>query len=108
MTKITVVPELVKFYQSYWDWVNKGAPDLEPFARNLGLCSNLCYCVYSFYACQDIKKAMKLQFTEAGLNRTFPFGEEEYDMHGMDETMHKDPNRLAWVRARLQDAGIDV
>lgn len=88
---------LQDFYIAYGVWLDRGAPDGEPFWRNEGLCDN--------WIGQGIHKsgrALAMQFAQAGRDRHYPFGGAGvFDDEEWLETMHLNPIRIAWVRARI-------
>lgn len=87
-------PDLIAFLKAWYEWATNGAPDGEPFYRNIGLCiSALSY--------RDAKRELEVLF---GGNK-FPFGEEDFWRCDRQDTMHECPKRLAWVRERLIEAG---
>ena len=97
MTKIKQTKRLRKFYKSYYKWIKKGAPEGRPYSRSSGLCHS-CQDVFESYYAKD---EMNTQFNDAGLNSFYPFGEQKYDRAGAKSKMHKDKNRIRWVKAHL-------
>ncbi|AXH72680.1 MAG: hypothetical protein [Caudoviricetes sp.] len=95
--------ELTKFYNAYHDWLMNGAPIHDIFSRCAGLCHNLTlYCVRNKID-KNFSKQMGKQFEKAGLDKEYPFGEEQYINCFMNDTSHLDPNRIAWVKAHLTE-----
>ena len=92
-------PELLAFYREWLAWAESGAPDLRPFDRDTGLCCNAS--VFDDEACIDLL----IQLSEAFLRSyDHPFGgPEQYYAERNSGTMHLNPERLAWVRARIAD-----
>lgn len=86
-------PDLIAFLRAWYDWATSGAPDKEPFNCRFGLCSN----ADGYGPVADELFAL--------LGRTFPFGEQDYSIRYVNRTQHECPRRLAWVRARLVEAG---
>ena len=97
-------PELLRFYSEWLNWVDNGAPNLKPFYRGDALCASLWYVPYTYESRRALKKELRAQFADAGLDESFPFGEDAWDEASLHRTMHADVNRIAWVRARIQDA----
>ena len=89
-------PELTKFYRDYLDWVDRGAPWDAPFDPSCGLCTN-CSNHYE----ESVYEEMVQQFIDAGLHKTWPFGERAYEYYSDKDTMHLDERRIAWVRSHL-------
>jgi hypothetical protein len=93
-------PELRAFLADWLAWVERGAPEGEPYSREFGLCAS----VYSYarlaprVSGHDLHVELCILFGDCD----FPFGFENYDQRNFDETQHKDPARLAWVRAQLE------
>jgi hypothetical protein len=92
--------ELTAFYRAYAQWLDRNAPNLQPFRRNEGLCRALLtygtelYPERVFHADDEMDR----QFEDAGLDVSYPFGKDEYALHRSAATMHLDPKRTAWVR----------
>lgn len=85
---------LKEFYQAYAAWLDAGAPDLQPFDRRHGLCSQAMKRPYSV-PLNEIKK----QFVDAGLDSLYPFGGEEvFDVEYDNATAHLNSERNEWVR----------
>lgn len=93
---------LKAFYVAYWEWVKAGAPDGNPFARFDGLCGNLARflrlfrCNYELK--RDVREELSRQFSKAGLDKTFPFGERSYFMRRDRDSQHLHKPRIDWVR----------
>lgn len=95
------------YLQSWLDWAEKDDPQDDTYMRCYGLCDNVWEYVASLQLSSAEQYAVRVELNQK-LNRLFegelyPFGEEAFDKHGSDETMHKDPNRLAWVRKMLEE-----
>jgi len=78
-------------------WVERGAPESEPYMRCLGLCSNM-MCTHDKNLYREIIDFFK---------KTYPFCRQNYWKRGADKTQHKCPARLAWVRKMLADNPAD-
>jgi len=92
--------QLTEFYNSYKIWLEEGAPDMEPFSRNEGLCFSVQYfSLYCGYAQLDLLGEMNKQFKQAGLFISYPFnGSGSYfSKEKMERTMHLNPARIKWV-----------
>lgn len=92
-------PDLIAFLKAWYDWATSGAPDGEPFSRATGLCFNLA----ERFKRPVARDALTEMYELLGGDST-PFGDEYYD-RGEARTQHECPKRLAWVRARLVEAG---
>lgn len=100
--------KLAEFYESYSDWIDSGAPEGEPFSRRSGLCGSLCSYLTSkgcrFPVMDMALQLMKSQFIKAGLNRDYPFNNQDnsYYMECIDGLIHTNKNRIAWVKREWQ------
>ncbi|HET8729509.1 MAG TPA: hypothetical protein VFM34_00150 [Moraxellaceae bacterium] len=93
-----ISPELRAFLQDWIDWVDRGAPDWEPYHRRFGLCSNAAY----FGSRRGILvSALQVEIGKLFAHRATPFG-SGYTYRAVAKTQHECPNRLAWVRATLE------
>ena len=97
-------PELLAFYREWLAWAESGAPSDKPFSRRVGLCTNMIYSQHipagerKYY---ELDRQLKEAFSDG---RCILFGGlERYDQDARDGTMHLNPERLAWVRARIAD-----
>lgn len=89
---------LKEFYVAYWNWLNCGAPDEEPFQRHIGLCTNLeWWCTNNNHPNEDLVPELIKQFRSAGLSMGYPFGVLEYKKDMKNETQHLNPLRIKWV-----------
>ena len=94
-------PRLTAFYNAYHDWLEAGAPieNSYEFSRHWGLCTSIIFCSNSKYCASAAE--MTRQFKMAGLDKFYPFGENEYETGSSSDTQHLDKNRIAWVKAHL-------
>jgi hypothetical protein len=99
-------PELTEFYRAYAKWLDVGAPEGDPFTRMCGLCSNLADFLVQrriTYA-GKFQKELSRQFKQADLRIDYPFGGETvYFREQTHDTMHLNPQRIAWVRERARE-----
>ena len=91
-----ISPALHAYLTDWLAWVERGAPDGEPYRRAFGLC---------FHA-QRISPALWSdcfgQFSEA-----YPFGgPHEYHREQCSKTAHLNPARLTWARQTIATAEI--
>lgn len=86
---MTISKELKTFLTNWLKWAENGAPEDEPYSRYYGLCCNAPGEVF-------------LELLTV-LGDDYPFGREEHDKRKVEKTQHLDPNRLAWVRATLEE-----
>lgn len=100
---------LLSFYKSYKEWLDAGAPEYSPYTRYTGLCNNIRYNSSSednsddeFDIMHQARQLMKRQFKDKNLDRLFPFGELNYDLH-QNGRMHLDPRRIKWVEDKIQE-----
>lgn len=112
---------LTKFYQAYAKWVEAGSPELNPFSRNNGLCANILHFTKAIIKpvavdgesnlgeviniAVDLEMEMKQQFTEAGLDRRFPFNDgcwQDYAHESDYGYRWRNTHRMKWVRDHAQ------
>lgn len=87
-------PKIKKFYQSYKAWLDRGAPKHKPYSRSSGLCFNAGF----IDNCSiPVLTEMQKQFEEAGLDKAYPFGKDEYKLGIDEETQHLNKARNSWV-----------
>lgn len=85
---------LRQFYNDYAAWLDKGAPEGQPFHRHVGLCMSVTQAPY----CLPPWK-IKKQLEEAGLDTIYPFGGEyQFETDFDNATMHTNPLRIQWVK----------
>ena len=94
--KIKSSPQLLAFYR--WWLENK---DEVQALKMCGLCSSAAndYPGGGHY----LNNELIAQFKKAGLSNGYPFGSENYNTRQSRDTMHLDPLRIAWVKARIAD-----
>lgn len=92
--------DLIAFLKAWYDWATSGAPDGEPFDRDVGLCDNICERNPGASG-EEVRK----ELAAALGGKMFPFGFSSYCNREVQLTQHECPKRLAWVRARLVEAG---
>lgn len=84
---------VAKFCRAYVKWLDRGAPEREPFWRWFGLCYNS-----GIFELDDIVGDI---LEDEGLDPDFPFNggnEDMYKEEARDGIMHLNPERIAWVR----------
>lgn len=86
--------ELKAFLQ---DWLNWAEGRNSEFHYNpcVGLCANS----ERFDIDLIIREELGIMFNWCA----YPFGEDHYDERMFNDTQHQDTNRLAWVKAALND-----
>lgn len=84
--------ELKDFLQDWLSWV-EGCISKVKYHKSIGLCY---YAARSGYGLGD--EIMNLFDGEE-----YPFGRYHYIVRSHSGTQHQDPNRLAWVKAALND-----
>lgn len=101
--------DLLEFLEAWYKWATvDGAPQGEPFLRELGLCDNLGEYGYSGI-CSDqwneevSRDDLHRKFIEGGLSPLYPFGEDNYYTRCREDTQHECPERLAWVKQTIQE-----
>lgn len=86
--------ELKEFLQDWLNWA-EGRESKVEYNPRLGLCAE------SQYWCDGFVLRAELVYLFDKLD--YPFGETEWDKCNDSYTQHQDPNRLAWVKAALND-----
>lgn len=94
----SISAELRAYLADWLAWVERGAPEGEPYSRRFGVCGAL-----GSYPGQHLSREMdwvlRAQF---GNRHLFPFcGPEESGREYSEATKHLNPRRLAWVRMML-------
>lgn len=85
---------LQQFYNDYAAWLDAGAPEGQPFYRNLGLCASV-----TQYPYHQPRWKIKKQLEDAGLDKIYPFGGEyQFETDFDNATMHLNPERIKWVK----------
>lgn len=92
-------PDLIAFLKAWHEWATTGAPEDKPFTRKYGLCTNLGW-TFGLDAKDDLFHLLERDMGDA----IEPFG-EDYAERRVAQTQHECPKRLAWVRAKLAEAG---
>jgi hypothetical protein len=88
------------FLRDWLDWVERGAPDMKPYNRSVGLCGNSWKFDEVGVAAFDLSECLEGEFG----TYTYPFGASNYDSDSYCNTQHLHKPRLAWVRAQLQES----
>lgn len=103
------------YLRDWLDWVERGAPNWQPYPRDEGLCGSVCWymidddTVYTEEKLHAIDAAIRytqselaVMFAEDGLARGHPFGRAAFWRAEQKDTMHLGRKRVAWVRNKLQ------
>lgn len=102
-------PALLSFYRDWLEWAEADAPEGSPFGftAGIGLCSmSFWHAKYSGHETpHKVESEINRQFRDAGKSAYYPFGEATYYRESENGTIHKNPKRLAWVMARIEEAG---
>lgn len=89
------------YYNSYLEWLEKGAPHYGKYSKLMGLCHNA-----EFFSVENscaIKWNLDNQFIAAGLNVRYPFGGvRQYQLDYVNHALHLNSKRIAWVKAYAQ------
>ena len=86
---------LTKFYKRYYKWAKKGGKQNNKY--NFDDYTGMCVNVEEMFSHRE-RTEMRDQFVAAGLSEYYPFGEANYDDCSDCGGMHKDQNRLRWVK----------
>lgn len=101
---------LYECYKAYMSWIEAGAEG-DSFIRTEGLCEQfLEHMTHSRGYDTGIRVVREIQraFKRAGLDICFPFNNpnrrrSSYEKETCTGTCHLNPDRIAWVRARIED-----
>lgn len=89
---------LYKFYCAWLEWAESGGENHPIFTRWFGLCH--CLKIFSKYN-ERLCEELKAEFRSEHLSTSYPFGKSMYMKQAVEERLHTDPYRLAWVRERI-------
>lgn len=90
-------PQFKEFLQDWLSWVNMGAPEGEPYIRNIGLCGS-----YEFFYIEllnphlGISKTDVFKYMQGLFGTADPFGAVYKNCHLNDE-------RINWVKEYLNE-----
>lgn len=90
-----LLPKTRTFLRDWLDWVERGAPNGEPYWRNVGLCQAAASYGHGFTLIDDL-----VEFFECcGYSFLYPFNEgRSFLVETAAGTIHLNPRRLAFVR----------
>jgi hypothetical protein len=104
MTPTKITPALHAYLTDWLAWVDRGAPDGEPYDRGVGLCTN----AEQFDCNSDLNECALGSLIELFDGEECPFGGGlDYHRDIMNRTQHLNEARLAWVRSTLATAEIE-
>lgn len=89
--------ELAKFLRWYLDEVKKPQP--EEVVKIKGLCAVIACTQREMKIVWEMQEIFRREYADP----THPFGLVNYCTRRRDATQHLDPNRLAWVRRKLEE-----
>ena len=94
---------LQRFLAEWLEWVEKGAPDEEPFCRRRGLCSGLeDWNLERDFDVEEGEEELRCLFKADGLDGVYPFGGAEVFYEAVDhDEQHLNEARVAWVRSKV-------
>jgi len=92
-------PELKAALEAWLKDATSARPSSD--VMQFGLCSYVAWRA-SNYEKRELRDMLVEEFGED--NYCFPFGEGAYSEDGRNYQQHKNPRRLAWVRAKLEEA----
>ena len=58
-------------------------------------------------AVSTVSNELEAQFKRAGKHWLFPFGQQAFSACVSHQSMHLDPNRIQWVKDRIEDGMIE-
>lgn len=93
--------ELYTFFKEWLEWAESGGKEHDVFRNHSGLCSNI-----DWWCSNEELEFVPDEFTRllmhSGLDINYPFGEEDYQYRLRNDTQHKCPERLAFVREQIK------
>jgi len=104
-----VLNALNDFYRAYKDWMDRGSIVNEDFSRRFGLCTSLSNYLYTQGYTKETRREaavmMKESFIAAGLSEQYPFNDYhgKYVQECMYDSTHRNPQRIAWIEARVAE-----
>jgi len=100
----SISPELRAFLADWLAWVERGAPNDAPYWRDDGLCDSA-YRQFGDTPSVDLELLLRDLFPSS---YPYPFGGREgFISEFQSETMHQNPERIAWVQMMLDTYGED-
>jgi len=107
-----VSPELYDFLKDWLFWAENGATPLRPYSRTTGLCYNIerypQVSINSSFSCDRVFAELEDLFEIQKFSRPcYPFGFVSFHAAARSATMHLDPQRLAWVRNKIEEYEAD-
>ena len=88
--------KLYTFFKEWLEWAKNGGKDGCVFCNHAGLCSNFDW--WSDYNRLARSDELLSLLEYSGLDTTYPFGKKGYHRRLLNDTQHKCPRRLAFVR----------
>lgn len=107
--KVVPVSEpLLAFLEDWLWWAKSPAtfPSGNVYSKRLGLCAALMkWCGFSPFDRKYLYLSEELEssFSACGLDKSYPFGEQNFNLRIRGYDQHLDPARLAWVRKVIAD-----
>lgn len=96
--------ELCEFLKAWRNWVDLGAPHMDPFSITAGLCAGV---VIYWHVVPGraslIKRELYILLQKDFGCCHYPFGKDNYESRARLCTQHKDPARLAWVDKKIKE-----
>lgn len=110
---VVVSGDLLNFLSDWLDWAGRCGEVTEIFSPCEGLCGGLGGWADRLFVESDwpkiavkhgeMAREMKAAFKASGLDTLYPFGEKNFDERISKRNQHKDPARLAWVKAVIHN-----
>lgn len=98
-------PELKEYYVLYFNWLDEGAPHMQPFSRNKGIRQNLFAALGLCLEYTKLLDEIQLSYVKAGIHlvRSFCDTTEETLAEYTNGTTHLNTRRLQWVYDRATE-----
>lgn len=99
-------PELKQYLTDWYEWATGDAKPNKPFDRSIGLCNNIPEDQWNMRG--ELLDLLRAEFNDT----LYPFGpgsygdrREYYGKMFMSYTQHECPERLAWVKGKIDAQG---
>lgn len=96
--KTEISPELYVFLKDWLDWATMPVPD-ERYRKYWGLCAN----GWLFENMNRIRRDTIWKELSGIFDIEYPFGAANYSQRADNETLHRCPKRLKWVRKMIEN-----
>jgi hypothetical protein len=112
MSQTTTQEHLDRFYIELQAWIDGGCKRHRTFSIDYGICATLIDWAFAARlgdrVALDLRNTLAGSFGAANLCPAYPFyamnGEDEYPAEKLAGAVYRNPARLAWIKARADEA----